>query len=214
MTRSYVLDDPRPIAASARYTYFLPSAARLAAIAPGDKVQLVFRSLAESPKYEVERMWVRVQMIEEDHLAGVLESTPFDMPGMEKGERVRFERFHIISVSFLDTAKESRISDEPVRQYWDRCLVDRCVLYEGVPVGYLYREEGSLAGEGDKYPDSGWRIRGDAPGCSDEEFDSRKVEYVALGAVLNRDDSWLSLIDEPSGSAFLRNFATKTYDRQ
>ncbi|HYD88532.1 MAG TPA: DUF2185 domain-containing protein [Vitreimonas sp.] len=214
MVQSYVLDDPRPIAASAPYTYFLPSAARLAAIEPGDQVKLLFRSLAASPKYDVERMWVCVLAVDGEHFEGTLENAPFDMPGLKKGERVSFERFHVVSIDFQDAAKEDRIGDEPGRQYWDRCMVDRCVLYEGVPVGYLYREDDLLEREGDKYPDSGWRIRGDARGLSDAEVDSREAEYVALGTVLNRDDSWLPLIDEPKGSAFLRNFTTNTYDKQ
>lgn len=214
MTLAYVLDDPRPIASRAPYTYFLPSSARLAAVKPDDKVQLLFRSQAEFPKYDVERMWVRVDAMEGEHFVGTLESTPFDMPGLMKGERVSFERFHMISVLFHDAETENRIADEPVRQYWDRCLVDRCVLYDDVSVEYLYREQKSLKREGDKYADSGWRIRGDTRGCSAEDVASRKVEYVALGAVLNRDDSWLALIDEPTGSAFLRDWITSAYNRE
>ena len=60
--------------------------------------------------------------------------------------------------------------------------------------------------EGDKFPDSGWRIRGDTRGSLTEQLRSRKAAYVALGAVLNRDDSWLHLIDEPVGARFEKNF--------
>lgn len=214
MTPAYVLDDPRPIARSAPYTYFLPSAERLAAIEPGDLVQLLFRSLALSPKYAVERMWVLVQLVAGDGLVGVLESTPFDMPGLEKGERVRFERHHSISVTYKDASKEDRIPHPRRREYWERCLVDQCVLDEDVPVGFLYREVPESIREGDKYPDSGWRIRGDARGITPEDLDARKCTFVALGAVLNRDDTWLSLIDEPIGSRFVRNFATSTFEPQ
>lgn len=214
MGAAYVLDDPRPIAARAPYTYYLPSDALVAAVEPGDSVKLLFRRLAESPKYDVERMWVRVQLVSDDRMVGVLDNKPFDMPGLERGECVLFERHHVIDVQFADPEKD-RIKNEPRRrQYWDRCLVDRCVLDDGVPVGFIYREEPSLEREGDEYPDSGWCIRGDARGLSDDEIDARESEYVAIGAVLNRDDSWLPVINEPAGSAFLRDFATNTFERQ
>ncbi len=39
----------------------------------------------------------------------------------------------------------------------------------------------------------------------------RKFSYVALGAVLNRDDSWLAWIDEPVGTTLMRDFDTGRY---
>ena len=74
MNPAYVLDDPRPIQARAPYTYYLPCAERLAAIEPRDEVQFLFRSLAPSPKYEVERMWIQVQIASGDTLVGELVS--------------------------------------------------------------------------------------------------------------------------------------------
>ena len=53
----YTLDDPRPIAADAPYTYWLPSSAELAALAPGDMAQLVFRPLQPGRKWDAERMF-------------------------------------------------------------------------------------------------------------------------------------------------------------
>jgi hypothetical protein len=60
--------------------------------------------------------------------------------------------------------------------------------------------------EDDRFPDSGWRIRGDPRGASVEQLGSREVAYIALGAVLNRDDTWLHLIDEPVGARFEKDF--------
>ena len=65
-----------------------------------------------------------------------------------------------------------------------------------------------MAKEGDRFPDSGWRIRADARGKSAEDFDSDEIAYVAIGAVLNKDDSWLQLIDEPMGARFEKDLET------
>ena len=64
----------------------------------------------------------------------------------------------------------------------------------------------------DKFPDSGWRIRGDMRGIDLENLNSRKIAYVALGAVLNRDDSWVHLIDEPYGARFEKNYEAGIFE--
>lgn len=205
----FTLDDPRPIAAEARYTYFLPQPETLAALAPGDLVKLVFRGAPASRQWDAERMWVQVTEIGPDGLVGRLDNDPSDMPQLKAGQTVRFQLWHVVDVDFAD-AQRAPVVLEP-RQYWERCLVDDCVLYEGVPVGYLYREAPEDWEDDGKFPDSGWRIRGDFRGVAPEALEARTSSYVALGAVLNRDDSWLDLIDQPIGSAFDRDFERDVY---
>ena len=154
-------------------------------------------------------MWVRVTDVDGEALVGTLDNIPFEKDRMELGDPVRFGPDNIIDIQWSDPAPD--IADPPRRWYWERCLVDACVLDDGVPVEYIYREEPDMAQEGDKYPDSGWRIRGRQGDATDEDMESRKPQYVALGAVLNRDNSWLHLIDSEAGSAFMRDFATNQY---
>lgn len=204
----YELEDPRPIAHSAPYTYYLPSSERQNSVASGDLVQLLFNGKPMSLKYGTERMWVKVTSVTSSGCTGDLSNDPYDMPQLKHGDKISFQPFHII-----DFKTERDLPEEtPTPQFWDRCMVDRCVLDEAVPVYYLYREEPDLMEDDDEYGDTGWRIRGDYRSISDEEFEARKATYIAVGKVLNADDSWLHLIDEPTGSAFMRNFETGEYE--
>ncbi|KAA9018242.1 immunity protein Imm33 domain-containing protein [Sphingobium limneticum] len=207
---SWSIDDPRPIQADAPYTYFLPSAERIAALLPGDLVKLVIRSHPPGPEWDAERMWAEVKNIAPEGWTGALANTPCDMPQLREGSRLTFQPFHIIDLIYEGDREAP--PGLPRREYWDRCMVDSCVLDEGVPVYYIYRDEPDMGDEDDKYPDSGWRIRGDYRDLNDEQLHARKHDYIAIGKVLNADDSWLHLIDSPVGSAWLRNFETGGYE--
>lgn len=204
----YELEDPRPIRESAPYTYYLPSEERLRAADIGDHVQLLFRSVPHGLKYGVERMWVEIQSVDGESLGGKLLNVPFDMPQLKEGAPVRFQRFHMIDV----TSDRPLPEEPPQPDYWDRCMVDQCVLDGSEPVYYIYREEPDLMEDDEAHGDSGWRIRGDYRHISDEDLQARKASYVALGKVLNADDSWLHLIESPVDSAFIRNFETGQYE--
>ncbi|WP_165185737.1 immunity protein Imm33 domain-containing protein [Caulobacter soli] len=209
----YSLDDPRPIALAAPYTFPLPSEAEGQALTPGELVKLMFRSDPPGRKWDAERMWVKVTEVSPDGLVGVLDNDPYDMPQLRAGARIAFQAHHVIDIEWGDAAKGAMFV-APQRQIWDRCMVDRCVIEEGVAVSYVYRETPDLDQEDDKFPDSGWRVRGDWRGLTDDEIDAREVDYVAIGVVLNKDDSWLHLLHEPVGSAFIRDFETDLFVRE
>ena len=210
----YEIDDPRPIKADAPYTFFLPSEDRLNALEVGDTVKIVIRSIPSGVDYEAERMWLEIISIDGDNIVGSLDNKPFDMPQLKPEDIVNFKRFHIIDYQWKNSEKENLFSTQPSIQRWERCLVDKCVLYRNVPVDYLYREEPDMAGDEDKYPDSGWRIRGDVELMTDAEYDDDDASYIALGKVLNEDDSWIHLIDEPIGSRFFKNKETGKFERE
>jgi len=207
---SYVLEDPRPIAREAPYTFFLPAAERLAALKPGDRAYLEFIAVPARTKWLSERMWVEVTAAEGDRLRGVLYDEPDDIPGLSKGAIIHFERWHALQLEFADPSVAASFGDGE-REYWERCKVDRLVIDGELRVGHVFREAPDTGNEGGPSSDSGWRIRADTRGCSDEQIEQREVLYVALGAVLNRDDSWLHLIDAPAGSAFERDFERDIY---
>jgi hypothetical protein len=204
----YEIDDPRPIAREAPYTFHLPSAAEIAAVAPGDLVKLTIRSIPPGREWDAERMWVLVQQVDDEGLRGRLENDPSDMPQLRPGAPIAFQRHQVIDIIWSEDRAADPPPSTPPREYLDRCLVDRCVTERRVPIHYLYREEPNRAREGDEYPDSGWRIRGDYRDLPDAEIDARETEYVAIGRVLNADDSWIEFIDAPVGSAFIRDWDT------
>lgn len=157
-------------------------------------------------------MWVNITAADGDALTGTLDNIPSDTPQLKAGDVVRFMRSDVIDLIFGEDRTTRPPPPTDRREYWDRCRVDRCVIDKGMKVHYLYREAPEPPGRDDKYPDSGWRIRGDYRGIDDAALDERKTSYLALGVVLNCDDSWLRLIDEPIGSEFIRDWATDTFD--
>lgn len=204
----YRIEDPRPIAADAPYTFYLPSENELLSVAPGDLVKIIFESIPPSAEWGAERMWVIVTGVDGDELTGTLDNEPADMPQLKPGDIVQFKRGHIIDIDWADDRAVPSPTVPERRWYWERCFVDDQILDGRLKVEYLYRQEPDPPAEDDSYPDSGWRFRCDTRGLTDAEYDNPSFSYIALGKVLNRDDSWLHLIDAPAGSAFLRDWAT------
>jgi len=147
-----------------------------------------------------ERMWVKVEEVLPDGFAGRLDTTPSDMPQLAPGAALFVPRDWAIDIDWAEGHEPPEYP--PRRDYWERCMVDACVLEGRSRVDYLYREADDLHRPDDKHPDSGWRIRGTDAGIAEDERLGRSPSYVALGAVLNQDDRWLHLIDEPAGEHF------------
>lgn len=202
------LRDADAAAAEAPYTFFIPLREERVQVSVGDLVKLGFEYEWETQKYGGERMWVSVTRKSGLDFTGTLANDPWE-PGLEIGLEVSFGIGHILDIEW------AKPEDHPPfhrhKTYWDRCMVDTCVVNGSVPVEFIYREEPELADDGDEQPDSGWRIRGKEDHLDAEPLGDRAVSYVALGAVLNMDDSFLQLLDEPEGCAFMRDFETGRY---
>ena len=207
---SYTLRDPRPTSRSSPYTFFLPDETELGHVGKGDLVRIAFDYLHETKDWASERMWVIVDQVRDDELLGTLNNQPAEPTSpLNAGDAITFKRYHILAIEWAgpDTAPPP----SKYREYRERCLVDQCVLDGEEPVENLYREQPEPMPKGDTYPDSGWRILGRRGDLTDADMDARKVSYVALGAVLNVDDSWLGWIDAPVGTYVSRDFDTNTY---
>lgn len=203
------LEDPRPIAASAPYTYFLPFPEELAALGSGDGVKAIFHEAAGGREYDGERMWVLVERIENGLVVGRLDNEPCDMPSIRLGDPVRIPLTHVIDCTFAEGKPAPVVPQR--REYWDRCLVDASVVEGRSHADYLYRDDPDMTREGDKDPDSGWRIRGTDAAIAEDEGLGKGPLYIALGKVLNADDRWLHLIDCDIGCAILWDARRQDY---
>lgn len=201
----FEIDDPRPTAEEAPYSFYLPSENELLAVDAGDTVKIIIRSIPSSKEWNAERMWVKVTAADGEGLAGELDNLPDDIPQLKPGSQLTFRRSDVIDIIWDEDRTTPPPPSPATREYWERCFVDNCVLNGESLVDYLYREEPDMAEPDDKYPDSGWRIRGTDEGIATDEATGESPHYIALAKVLNRDDSWLHLIDEPIGSRFIRD---------
>lgn len=187
--------DVQAHAKTAPYTFHRPSAALLESLEPGDLVKVWFEY---EPRwwnvYSGERMWVIIKARDGDGLTGELDNIPFDATGLKPGDKVQFRIENVLSAERQDPEGDAT---EP---YWAFCTTSQAVL-DGAPVDFLARSEPLERQAGDKGPDSGWSILA-AGETGEQVYEAGLARSVPLGRVLNNDDRWLHLIDEPPGQAF------------
>lgn len=190
---SWRLDDAAIIAAENPFTFYKPSAEAIALLRAGNLVKLIFAFDSNDPKApRAERMWVRIERIAGDRYSGKLDNDPRYIKDVKLGDSVDFESRHIIQTDISDPVADL------TKPYWAKCFVTHRVLYDGVRVGYLYRELP------DDEADSGWRMTaGDE--CDDYMNDPNNSSFVALGSVLREDASIVDLLKTPAPCAFVRN---------
>ena len=207
---TWLLVDPRPTKAENPFTFFVPPDEVVAKIGPGEIVKLIFVSDPPSRRTGAERMWVQVTARDGEHLHGTLDNVPIDTPNLALNDPVEFEAYHIVA---LDRSSKlwDGVDNDSEDRYMARCLVDGSVLDGSRPIGLIFREEPDVL-ENSPYPDSGWRIRSDQRGRSDADIDVEEVIRVAIGVILNKDASFLDLLNSPVGSVYERNWETGTFE--
>lgn len=206
MTPSWYLEDADPVAKEAKYTFYKPSRAVIARLKPGDICRLIFRFDSNDPSYPAaERMWVLIEQVHDGRFTGSLDNEPYYITDLKAGDKIEFGPQHIIDLDIDDNEPNL-----PAR-YFDRALATRRIIYEGKPIGYLYRQE-PMEGDIKGARDSGWRI---LEGDEDQSYldDPANCEFVSLGSLLNLDDSFIDILSEPTGSAFARDDETGQFVR-
>jgi len=193
---SWHLVNADEIALLNKYTFYKPSREIIKLVMPGEDVKLIFKFESDDPEAPgAERMWVLVDEIcDGNRFKGRLNNQPRYILDLKPDDPVEFEACHIINTEHDD-------HNNLVERYIKRCFVTKRVLNEGYKVGYLYREEP------DEERDSGWRITSNTE--PDEYMDDgANIAYVSLGAVLSKDDSFVSLLEHQTGAAFIRDEST------
>ena len=191
--QSWHLENAQKIAYEFPYTFYKPSNEVVSQLKPGNQAKLIFQFESDDPEApSAERMWVEIIEVTNNGFRGTLDNDPAYIQDLKYQDPVEFQEYHIIDTDLKDPVPS--ITDK----YIKRCFVTRNILYEGEPVGYLYREEP------DHEDDSGWRF---TTGKETDEYmdDSDNTSYVSLGAVLSEDDSFVALLERESGVAFIKD---------
>lgn len=189
MAETWTLEDVSGRAIEAPYTFYLPSAELIAQLQAGDLIKLIFQCETENDQgCTAERMWVEIITRDGDQFLGRLDNTPRFIPDLHLHDEIAFSSCHIIQSQ----------KDDPIPsladKYTERCFVTSAVLQDRRPVNMLYRE--ALDAEDIERRFSGWSL---VAGDETDEYcdDAKNWHFVSLGAVLNIDDKFRSLIDLP-----------------
>ncbi len=191
--RSWKLEDAQTIADEFSYTFHKPSKEVVSQLKAENQAKLIFEFESDDPKApRAERMWVEITEVKNGIFYGYLDNEPAHIKDLNYKDPIEFRECHIIDTDLDDPIPP--ITD----QYMKRCFVTNNILYDGQPVGYLYREEP------DNNDDSGWRF---TTGNETDEYmdNSDNLSFVSLGAVLREDDSCLLLLEREAGVAFVKD---------
>ena len=204
---SWKLENAVKIQKEAPYTFYRPSEIIIDQLKAGEAtVKLIFKfDSDESDVPSAERMWVIIDAINEDGtFVGTLDNDPFHIKDLKAGDQIIFRREHIIQYDTLDELEIEDENEDNLEPYLKRCIVSNQIIKDNMPIGYIYREPPS------EERDLGWHIM---TGKETKEYldDDNNFQYIAIGVVLNKDDGFIHLLNEPVGSEFRRDEITGTF---
>ena len=193
--KSWYLEDIRDWAKENKYTFSVPSNSVHKRLQKGNFVKLIFLFHSADPESpRAERMWVEIDERNGETFKGSLANNPGYIKDVAIGAEIEFQTRHIIDSDVKDS------EEDLVETYIHRCMVTNEVLRNKRKVTFLYREE-SLGEQREGIFDSGWRMM--AGDETQEYLDNQdNINIVSLGVVLNIDDSFIGVLDEPVGSEF------------
>lgn len=204
---TWTLDNAVLLQKEFPYTFYRPSDDLIAKLEPGKTtVKLIFRFDNNDPDQpKAERMWVILDSINEDgSYSGTLDNDPYYIKDLIAGDLIKFKKEHIIQYDTLDDLNFPDLEHERMQAFLQKAFVSNHILVENYPVGRLYREEPY----GEEH--NGWTIMSDQ---ETQEYvdDFRNLQYVAIGKVLNLDDSFLHILDAPVNSEFIKDDITGNF---
>jgi hypothetical protein len=215
--------DPRPLAAVMPYHFPLPSGECLAAIGNGDVVEVMAPDLKEAaPDLNEARARIHVESADAESIRGTViwNSVIAAMDGFPDPGIIQVPKTHITEVDFATPNKHARSARVRPRRYLEFCVIDDDLMCrKDQKTLYLYRDRPFKAHKKSDYPDSGWRILSvnenvDITSASIKEILAKhNIRYTQLRDALLWGDSWIHLIDQPIGSAFLRTTATGLFSK-
>lgn len=158
----------------------------------GDLVKLVFFSDSDTDGYKGERMWVEITDRNKENFVGKLDNEPYHLKSLKLGQILHFGTEHICDTEYED--------DDAAKMdyYFDTLVTVSNDVLERNEFNFLLKDKPNEPN------DSGWVI---FSGYEEDEFNSNpdNFQIVALGVVLNVDDSILAFINETPLCAYERN---------
>lgn len=179
------------------YTYYIPSKWVIGKLEIGHKVKLLFEGKTYDGEAQIEKMWVEITEQANGVYKGNLLDQPVMLEGLFRGTQVTFEVEHIIDTELQDNTLKK----------WDYYFDNRILVSQDVldrkEYNIFVKSKVSKAIEG-KLIDTGCIV---LSGYENKEYleDVNNFQFIAIGVILNIDNSILKYVDKNPRSLYIRD---------